>query len=222
MIVDSPIHARSFGLLPEIAGADVLEATLARFEMLHRHPSMEYIQLFKNNGPGSGASLEHPHSQLLALPLVPNQVQIEWNRARGASPGCVFCEMLEAADRDARIIEANADAVVFAPFAPRFAFETWVLPRAHASHFERSDPRAIRAVGRTLHRTLRRLETLLDDPPYNFLLHTAPLHEAPATFYHWHIEILPRLGGIGGYEFGTGCYINTVAPEEAAALMRNT
>ncbi len=220
VIIDSPLHARSFGLLPPETGPAVLNAAQRRFQTIGAQPAVQYIQLFKNNGPGSGASLEHPHSQILALPAVPVQVQLEWDGAHRTG-ACPYCRLIEEAAPSGRLIEEDAEAVVLAPFAPRFAFETWVLPRAHESHFERSQPPAVRAVGLALHRTLQRLEALFDDAPYNFLLHTAPRHSAPSACYHWHIEILPRLGGIGGFEFGTGCYINTVLPEEAAAHLRS-
>jgi UDPglucose--hexose-1-phosphate uridylyltransferase len=156
--------------------------------------------------------------------MVPGQVQQELDgslqhyREHGH---CVFCDLIDLEiGQGERVILQNEHVLVIAPYAPRFAFETWVIPRAHGSHFELSDAVVLRAVGEALHQVVRRLEAVLDSPPYNFLLHTAPVQEPPLPHYHWHIEILPRMSGVGGYEFGTGCYINAIVPEEAAAVLR--
>ncbi len=225
VIVDSYLHVPTFGQLPPCAGRDLLAASADRFIELKRDPNFRYVQLFKNNGPGSGASLEHPHSQLLALPVVPTQVGLE---LRGAldyydrHQTCVFCEMIRGASRDSLVVWEDEQVMVLAPPAPRFAFETWILPRRHLSHFEASGDRLLQAAGSALHDTLKRIEELLHCPPYNFLLHTAPLQDAGSDSYHWHIEILPRVSGIGGFEFGTGCYINTVSPEQSVFRLRGS
>lgn len=223
VIVDSFLHASSFGELPVCAGRDLLSAAADRFRELKRDARFRYVQLFKNNGPGSGASLEHPHSQLMALRVVPIQVGIELEgalRYYDRDRACVFCDLIERAARAGRMVWEDEQVAVLAPQAPRFAFETWIMPRRHVSHFAASGAELLDAAGAALHRTLKRMEELLHQPPYNFLLHTAPLHNAASASYHWHIEILPRMSGIGGFEFGTGCYINTVSPEESAARLR--
>jgi UDPglucose--hexose-1-phosphate uridylyltransferase len=224
LIVESPEHKSSFGELPESAAVDLLAAVRDRMLALKQDPELEYVQFFKNNGPGSGASLSHPHSQLMALPFVPGQVQLELDGSLQhfeEHGHCIFCDLidLEDAQRE-RVIFENEQVLVVAPYAPRFGFETWVIPRAHHSHFELTAEGLLRAVGEALHRIAHRLEAVLDYPPYNFLLHTAPVQEPAMEYYHWHIEILPRMSGVGGYEFGTGCYINAILPEEAAAVLR--
>ncbi len=224
VIVESPEHRSSFGELPKSAAVDLLSAVRDRMLALKEDPQLEYIQFFKNNGPGSGASLSHPHSQLMALPVVPGQVQLELDGSLQhyeEHGRCIFCDLidLECGQRE-RVIFENEQVIVVAPYAPRFGFETWVIPRAHHSHFELTAEGLLRAVGEALHRIARRLEAVLDFPPYNFLLHTAPVQEPAMEYYHWHIEILPRMSGVGGYEFGTGCYINAILPEEAAGVLR--
>ena len=224
VIVESPLHTSSFGELPQSAAVDLLAAVRDRIFDLKQIPELEYVQFFKNNGPGSGASLSHPHSQLMALPVVPGQVQLELDGSLQhyeEHGHCIFCDLieLECGQRE-RVIFENQHVLVVAPYAPRFGFETWVIPRHHQSHFEMSHAEVLGAVGEALHKIARRLEAVLDDPPYNFLLHTAPLQEPAMPYYHWHIEILPRMSGVGGYEFGTGCYINAILPEESAGVLR--
>ncbi len=224
VIVESPEHRASFGELPVSASVDLLAAVRDRILDRKQDPALEYVQFFKNNGPGSGASLSHPHSQLMALPIVPGQIQLELDGSLQhyeEHSRCIFCDLLELElGQRERVILENEHVLVLAPYAPRFAFETWVIPRAHQSHFETTGEAVLRAVGEALHTIAQRLEAVLDSPPYNFLLHTAPLQEPLMPHYHWHVEILPRMGGVGGYEFGTGCFINAVMPEESAAVLR--
>jgi len=225
VIVESPEHKSSFGELPETAAVDLMSAVRDRMLALKQDTELEYIQFFKNNGPGSGASLSHPHSQLMALPIVPSQVQLELDGSLQHYEDhghCIFCDLIELeCGRRERVILENEELLVVAPYAPRFGFETWVIPRAHGSHFEMTEHGTLRAVGQALHKIARRLEAVLDYPPYNFLLHTAPVQEPSMPHYHWHMEILPRMSGVGGYEFGTGCYINAILPEESAAVLRD-
>lgn len=224
VIVESPEHRNTFGELPETAAVDLLLAVRDRILDLKQDPELEYVQFFKNNGPGSGASMSHPHSQLMALPIVPGQVQLELDGSLQhyeEHGRCIFCDLIDLEEaQPERVILATAEVLVIAPYAPRFAFETWVIPRAHWSHFELTEEPVLRAVAAALHKIARRLESVLDGPPYNLLLHTAPVQEPAMPHYHWHIEILPRMGGVGGYEFGTGCYINAIVPEEAAEVLR--
>jgi UDPglucose--hexose-1-phosphate uridylyltransferase len=119
-----------------------------------------------------------------------------------------------------RMLIETPGFVAFMPYAGRFPFETWILPRRHESHFEEIDDSEGHALATMLKRTLVTLESALDRPPYNYLVHTAPFRSPPLAHYHWHIEILPRLTEIAGFELGTGCYINPVPPEQAADFLR--
>ena len=224
VIVESPEHRSTFGELPESAAVDLMSAVRDRMLALKPDAALEYVQFFKNNGPGSGASLSHPHSQLMALPVVPGQVQLELDGSLQhyeEHGHCIFCDLieLETGQRERVILETD-QVLVVAPYAPRFAFETWIISRVHRSHFELTEAAVLRSAGEVLHMVSRRLEAVLDNPPYNLLFHAAPLQEPAMPHYHWHIEILPRMGGVGGYEFGTGCYINAIVPEESAAALR--
>ena len=121
-----------------------------------------------------------------------------------------------------RIIVSTEKFVVFAPFASRFPFEAWVLPKAHNSHFENLQEFVIKELADVLKNTLFRLESVLDFPPYNYVIHTSPFNMADNEYFHWHIEIIPRLTNIAGFEWGAGFYINSMLPEKAAGFLRNT
>ena len=183
-----------------------------------------YILIFKNHGAAAGATLEHSHSQLIALPIVPDFVREEIEGARQhfmAKERCVYCDIIKqelAAGR--RVILETADIVALAPYAPRFPFETWVLPRRHAAHFDRLSDAELADLAAVMRTVLRRLTAAAGDVAYNYLLHTAPPAAGPGPHYHWHWEILPRLTGIAGYELATGCYLNPLPPEEAAERLR--
>ncbi len=224
VVIESAEHKSTFGDLPESAAVDLLMAVRDRMLELRQDDALQYIQFFKNNGPGSGASLAHPHSQIIALPAIPPQLQVELDGSLGhydREGRCIYCDLLGRDLKVERVIFQTEEAIAIAPYAPRFGFETWILPRRHDSHFEASDPATLVGVALLLHRTLRRIEAVLDRSPYNLLLHTAPVKAPGMPSYHWHFEILPRVSGIGGFEFGTGCYINAIPPEESAAVLRN-
>ena len=221
VIVESAEHRVSLGELGVSSAVDLLMATGERIRAMAASPGVKYIQLFKNNGPGAGASLEHSHSQLLALPVVPPQVALEVEGCRKhfeRQCRCFFCELAEGSSD--RIISADQETTVLAPFAPRVPYETWIVPKQHASHFERADTDSIRAVAESLHWAILRLEQVLERPDYNVVLHTSPVHDGPSASYHWHVEILPRVSGIGGFEWGTGCHVHSVPPEESTRRMR--
>jgi len=184
-----------------------------------------YGMIFKNVGAAAGASLEHTHSQLIVMPIVPITVReeisgsLEFFNYRGR---CVFCDMIQqelAAEK--RIVLDTPGFVAFAPFAGRFPFETWILPKAHSSHYENIQKHGVDDLARVLRQVISRIERAVDRPAYNYILHTAPFDSHELGHYHWHIEIIPRLTNTAGFEWGTGFYINPVPPEEAAAFLRD-
>lgn len=224
IIVECPQHVISIGSLSETNIGEVLKAYRTRLCHFRQNPLLAYGMIFKNVGAAAGASLEHSHSQLLAMPVVPTTIAAELDcslRRLNEQGQCVYCRMIEQelALKERMLIETPS-FVAFLPYAGRFPFETWILPRRHGSHFEKIDDSEGRELARVLKRTLVTLEAALDRPPYNYLVHTAPFRIPPLAHYHWHIEILPRLTEIAGFELGTGCYINPVPPEEAARFLR--
>jgi UDPglucose--hexose-1-phosphate uridylyltransferase len=191
---------------------------------LKRDKRLRYVMLFKNHGEIAGASLEHPHSQIIALPVVPKRVQEELDGARKYfefKERCVYCDILrqELKDTERLILETDEFAAV-SPFASRFPFETWILPRRHESHFENIREAEVLNLAWVLRSILRKMDRVLEKPAFNMIVHSAPVQEAATEHYHWHIEIIPKLTRVAGFEWGTGFYINPTPPEEAARFMR--
>jgi UDPglucose--hexose-1-phosphate uridylyltransferase len=188
--------------------------------------AVRYVQVFKNHGVAAGASMEHGHAQLIALPIGPAGVREELDgasRYRERTGRCVFCDLLVAERREgSRIVLDDGDVVVLAPWAPRVPHETWLVPARHEAAFEETGDAMLGALARALRETLARLRRALGAPDYNLVLHTAPCGAAPRADYHWHLEVLPRLVTLGGFEWGTGVTINTMPPEEAAETLRRT
>ncbi len=136
---------------------------------------------------------------------------------------CVFCDMVkQETEQGQRLVEETEHAIAITPFASRSPFEVWILPRAHQASFEADSEDVYRDIARTLRSTLRKLRKALGDPPFNFMLHSAPLGMGHLEDYHWHIEILPKLTSVAGFEWGSGFYINPTPPEKAAAFLRAT
>jgi len=133
----------------------------------------------------------------------------------------VFCDVVHEDLLDGRrIIQENADIVALAPYAPRFAFETWLLPRRHGARFEEAPRHEYESLARMLKSVLQRMDRALETPPYNLIVHTSPFSEETGDFYHWHVEIMPKLTRVAGFEWGTGFYLNPTSPEEAAQALR--
>jgi len=226
VIIESPRHIQSLTALDNGNIAEVLLCYRDRLLDLKNDKRFVYGLLFKNVGISAGASLEHSHSQLIVTPIVPQLVANELERAgtfyqhRGR---CLFCDMIQQEiDTNRRIIISTDNFVAFAPFASRFPFETWILPRKHKTHFENLEGFEVEELTHVLKSALIKLETALDLPPYNFIIHSTPFNINESDYYHWHIEIIPRLTNIAGFEWGTGFYINPTPPEQAAETLRNT
>ena len=224
VIVESPNHK-----------VELADQTLENFELvlrayrdrcadLRKDPRIRYVLLFKNYGPAAGASIEHPHSQLIALPIVPSRVQGE---LRGGhlhldfTERCIFCDMIAQDDTDKRLtVLSEGGYRALCPFASRFPFETWVLPETHQPSFETLPDEELGKLAKVLHGALLRIKKSLGDPAYNFMIHTSPAGSREPESYHWHIEIIPHLTSVAGFELGTGFYVNPTPPEKAAEILR--
>jgi UDPglucose--hexose-1-phosphate uridylyltransferase len=224
VVIETPDHTASLATLPADAVADVLLAYRERLSDLKKDPRFEYVLVFKNHGEAAGASLEHPHSQLIATPIIPIMVSEELSGSAQyfqMKERCVWCDVVRQERRSGHrmIVEAHGFAAL-APFAPRFPFETWILPTRHRSAFEDSDVDELRGLAEVLGTVLRRLNRVLEGPPFNFMLHTAPLREPALEHFHWHLEVIPKLTRVAGFEWGSGFFINPMLPEDAAAALR--
>ncbi len=224
VVIETPDHAASLASLPLDAVADVLLACRERMLDLKKDPRFAYVLVFKNHGEAAGASLEHPHSQLIATPIIPIMVSEELAGSAqyyALKERCVWCDMLRQERRDGRrLILESQGFVTLAPFAPRFPFETWILPVGHRAAFEDSTDEELRGLAGVLGEFLRRMNQVLGDPPFNFMLHTAPFREVQRESFHWHLEIIPKLTRVAGFEWGSGFFINPVPPEDAAEALK--
>jgi UDPglucose--hexose-1-phosphate uridylyltransferase len=225
VLIESISHEKEFSELSTEHLILVMRALRERILDLSKDRRFRYIQVFKNHGEAAGASLEHSHIQLIATPIVPRRVVEE---LKGCSSHfelkerCIFCDIVDQeVFLQTRVVCANEGFVAIEPFAPRFPFETWVLPREHEGAIEAmTDNQIVDFVG-VLKESIQRINLALNHPPYNFVVHTSPCNDWKDTRqYHWHVEIMPKLTKVAGFEWGTGFYINPTPPEAAAAYLR--
>jgi UDPglucose--hexose-1-phosphate uridylyltransferase len=225
VIIETPDHHKTLATMSELEIEKVLWAYRERVADLKQDRRFRYILIFKNHGAPAGATLEHPHSQLIALPIVPDFVREEIEGSRRHfhdKERCVFCDIIrQEVGAGRRVIHENADIVALAPYAPRFPFETWLLPRSHGARFEDASRQQYESLARMLKTVLLRFDKTLESPSYNLLIHSAPFSEETSDFYHWHVELIPKLTRTAGFEWGTGFYINPTSPEEAAHVLRS-
>ncbi|HEX5410595.1 MAG TPA: galactose-1-phosphate uridylyltransferase [Terriglobia bacterium] len=224
VIIETPDHQKTLAMLPPRQIEDVLWAYRDRIIDLKKDRRFKYMMIFKNHGEAAGASLEHTHSQLIALPVVPKRVREETDGAReyfNFRERCIFCDIIrQEMESGIRVIADTPAFIAVAPFAPRFPFEIWIMPRVHQSTFEDSQKQEFEQLAVILKDMLMRLDKVLDYPAYNYIIHTSPIPESPNEHYHWHLEIMPKLTKIAGFEWGTGFHINPTPPEESAKFLR--
>lgn len=224
VLIETPNHKKEISDLELKNVEDIIWAYRDRIVDLRKDHRFEYILVFKNKGAAAGASLSHPHSQLIATPMVPVRVRQEilgGKQYYDYKERCVFCDMIaQELSSNVRVVDENDHFVAFEPFAPRFPFETWILPKYHDSHFEDLHKVEASSLAAILKKVLTKIKMVLDDPPYNYIIHNSPLKDSPLPYYHWHIEIIPKLSRIAGFEWGTGFYINPTPPEEAAQFLK--
>ena len=224
VIIETPNHETNMGALSEAQFEEVLWAYRDRILDLKEDKRLRSVLIFKNQGSEAGATMEHTHSQLIALPIVPRNVTDELVGAQEYykyKERCIYCDIVrQEVEEKARVVSEYDNFVVICPFAPRFPFETWILPKKHSSYFEHASKQEYMDLARCLRETLIRLNRTLNDPPFNYIIHSMPFGEADNGHYHWHIEVMPKLTQVAGFEWGTGFYINPVTPEEATQFLR--
>lgn len=224
VIVESPRHVQDITELSQEEFARVLRVYRQRVRDWSDDKRIEHVSIFKNVGVAAGASLEHAHSQLVALPEVPPVVSAELagaDRFYAKHGYCIFCQLVndELGHRDRLVLE-NDRFVAFCAFAGRQPFETWILPKQHAASIEQLDDEASLALADMLQAIVRRLRVQLSPLSYNLILHTAPFRQDATKFFHWHIELVPRSTQLAGFEWGTGMHINPLSPEQAAKSLK--
>lgn len=224
IVIESAEHVSSPTQLPDEQFAAIFRSYRDRIRALEADVPLAYASVFKNVGAEAGASLGHTHSQIVATPVVPELVETELAGGReylARTGRCVFCDLAaRELTSGSRVVARSEHFLIVTAFAPRFAYELWVLPTAHASRFETITKENGLELARLMKRTLTALDLVQAEPAYNWCLHTAPLRSPELPYYHWHIEVLPRTARPAGLEWGYGCFITTVAPEQAAAELR--
>jgi UDPglucose--hexose-1-phosphate uridylyltransferase len=233
VIIESPEHdafLRNFSIQKI---QEILSMYRNRMSDLTRDQRFRHIEVFRNFGEAAGANLSHPHSQVVALPIIPAAVRDELQHSYDywlLKERCLFCDIINQDSQSRRIVYENPDFIALEPFAARFPFETWIYPKEHSSSFHTALDSSLAALAEVLKITLNGIGQALANPPFNLIVHEAPVqperqyHSQNADVsdhYHWHIEILPRTAKTGGFQFGTGFFINPVLPEDAAEYLRS-
>lgn len=222
VLVESPVHEENLAdvKLPQLEL--LINAYIERFKELSAKPYVEYVSIFRNYRCEAGASLSHPHSQIIATPIVPVNIQGELQASREFHEKhgkCVFCEILEKERSGPRLVLENEGFVVFAPYASIYPLEFWIVPKKHSPNILNLSETEVSSFARTLKNSLKALKDVVNDPPYNYGIHLS-ITEDDQDYYHWHLEVYPKLAIWAGFEKSTGIYINTVPPEIAAESLR--
>ncbi len=224
VIIETPDHQRELSDASAEELLELLKVFQERSNDLKKDKRFRYLLIFKNFGEAAGASLAHPHCQLIALPIVPKRVKEEMRTAQtyyAHKERCLFCDVLyqELTDRQ-RVVWESDEAVSFAPYASCFPFEVWIIPKVHQPHFALAPVPTLAGVANALVEALRKIRRVLHNPSYNFILHTSTLEDKDPQGYHWHMEIMPRLTRVAGFEWGSGFYINPTPPELACRYLK--
>jgi UDPglucose--hexose-1-phosphate uridylyltransferase len=224
VILETPAHNLDIDGLETAQVQDIIGTYRDRILDLQKDARLEYMLIFKNRGKHAGAISWHLHSQLMAMPVIPKKVQEEMDSARdyfGFKNRCVYCDLIDnELSVKERVVKETEHFVVVTPFASQACFEMWIIPKAHNCHFHKIDVNQAGDLAAVLKDAITRLNKALNRPSYNYMIHTAPIKEPDLGYYHWHIEILPRVKSIAGFEWGSGFYINPTPPEDAAAYLR--
>ena len=224
VIIENPLHNRHPGEIALDQMQNVLECYRHRYINLAENPFLRSVNIYRNHKKEAGASMEHPHSQVIALPFIPFDLreEIEGSHRFYLEKGrCAYCTMIEEdSDFSQHVICGNNEFVAIVPYAARLPFETWIIPRKHQPSFTDMGTGQLEQLSRIMTNVLRRLAVSLDDPPYNYYIHSAPILTESLPHYHWHLEIFPRLTIVAGFEMASGVYINETVPEESARYLR--
>ncbi len=225
VIIDSPHHFKGISDLEQEEVEYIIKSYKSRSLDLRKDTRFKFMLIFKNVGASAGASLEHGHSQLIALPMVPKNVQEEIRGAErymGYHERCIFCDIInqEISNDNERVILENEYFISLCPMFSRFPFEVWIMPKFHESDFALIEEEKIPLLAQILKESIGKIRKTLKDPPYNYIIHTSPVNTEFYPGYHWHIEIMPKLTRIAGFEWGSGFYVVDTPPEIAAKYLK--
>jgi UDPglucose--hexose-1-phosphate uridylyltransferase len=226
VIIENPKHNLNIALMSGEEAENIIKAYRSRYLSLQEKEGIEAVVIFRNHGSGAGTSLQHPHSQLIATPIVPPQIR---NRVESAmaffdvTGKCIFCSILEQelAART-RVVSENGRFVSFVPYAGAAPFITWIFPRRHMSSFGDINDDEVKDLASILKLTLAKLYYGLNNPDFNYTIRSIPVKEDGKAYFHWYLSIVPRITLPAGFEVGSGIFINSSLPEESAEFLRNT
>jgi UDPglucose--hexose-1-phosphate uridylyltransferase len=225
VIIENAAHIANLAALDEPQFIRIFHAYRERLRTWREDPRWRFRLIFKNQGEPAGATFEHAHAQLIALPFVPADVAMELANAgdyHRRNANCYYCSLIERELRaPVRVVTSNTEFIALCPPAPRFAFETWLLPRIHATAFEESDDASIAALAKISRQVIAALDRLQANPPFNYFIQSLSLNESERPHYHWQLRLLPQFYRAAGFEWGSGMHINPVAPEDAARMLRD-
>ncbi len=225
VLVETPYHAKDIcDLLPNEV-ENYLKMCCRRALDLAKDKRFKYLMFFRNFGSAAGASLEHPHTQIIALPMVPKNALEEIHGAKNYfdyRERCIFCDIIRQETQEKeRIILENKYFLSFCPFVSRFPFEIWIMPKKHSGHFCFMSPEEMPALALILKETIAKIKNIFVNLSYNYIIHSAPINsDSEVEYYHWHIEFMPKLTQVAGFEWGTGFYIDPTSPELAAQYLK--
>ncbi|MEW6201160.1 MAG: galactose-1-phosphate uridylyltransferase [bacterium] len=224
VIIETPLHNKTTALLSTQEVTDIINAYRNRHETISSDPRIELVIIFKNHGESAGTSLEHPHSQLIATPIVPSQIRHRLEDALVFSDDygqCVYCQMLrDELNEKIRLIEENDYFAAFILYAAASPFHIWIMPKRHMACFSLITDEETSALAATLGSVLKKLYYGLGDPDFNYVIRSVPIGLKTAPYFHWYLSIVPRLSKAAGFELGSGMFINTSLPEQSAEFLR--
>jgi len=224
VVIEDPLHNQLLPLMDDKQLEEVLLAYRERYLALRGDPRIKLIIIFKNHGEAAGTSLDHTHSQLVGTAVVPSNIRKKLEEAARYYDDhgrCVYCDSIqEELTFGKRIVMDTERFVVLQSFASRFPFETWIIPKEHQASFGLISMEDSKRFAKVLKTTLWKLYSKLNNPDYNYVIHTAPIKDEGEDYYHWHLQIIPRLTTPAGFEMGSGIYINVSLPEETAQFLR--
>lgn len=224
VLIESPDHKQNMATMEQKQIEEIFLAYKERFSALKKYELFELILIFKNHGRYAGTSLSHPHSQIIATPVTPMHIRHRLEEAMryfDDNGKCVYCTMIEKELKNAeRIVLETDNFIAFVPFAARSPFEIHILPKKHDSSYDKIKEMQTKELGFIMRQLLYKIYKGLNDPAYNYMILSSPCHEDNIEYFHWHIELIPRVSTTAGFELGSGIFINTAIPEEAAKFLR--
>jgi UDPglucose--hexose-1-phosphate uridylyltransferase len=226
VLIETPYHQKDISDLLNHEVENFLNMYCRRALDLINDMRFKYIMVFKNFGASAGASLEHPHTQIIALPMIPKNALEEIQGAQNYfnyRERCIFCDIIrQETQENERVVMENKLFLAFCPFVSRFPFEIWIIPKKHNGKFCHMPPEEIPALAQILRDIVTKLKKLFPDVSYNYIMHSSPVNgDGSAEGYHWHIEFMPKLTRTAGFEWGSGFYLVATPPELAAKYLRD-